>query len=54
MSPWIKTKKLKLKLSILKPLHAKWFLDVYKHMTSDAEKSYIEIIWKLAGNSDAV
>ena len=43
-----------LKLSVLKPLHAKWLLEVFNHMTSDAGKSVIENGWKSAGISNAV
>ena len=31
---------IKLHLSLMKPLHAGWLVDVYNHMTSGAEKIY--------------
>ena len=44
----------KLRLSILKPLHAGWVVDFYNHITSAAGKSVIENGWKAAGIFDAI
>ena len=44
-----------LKLSTVKPLHAKWILEVYNHMTSAEGKKKVCLKgWDVAGISDAV
>ena len=43
-----------LKLSTVKPLHAKWILEVYNHMTSAERKKVCLKGWDVAGISDAV
>ena len=43
-----------LKLSTVKPLHAKWILEVYNHMTSVEGKKVCLKGWEVAGISDAV
>ena len=45
---------IKLRLSLLKPLHAGWLLDLYNHMTSDMAKGVIESGWASSGIRDAV
>ena len=43
-----------MKLSILKPLHAKWLIDLYNYMTSpDGQALQLEG-WKVAGITEAV
>ena len=36
---------IKLRLSLLKPLHADWITDLYNYMTSEAAKKIIESGW---------
>ena len=43
-----------LKLSTVKPLHAKWVFEVYNHMTSAEGKKVCLKGWDVAGISDAV
>lgn len=43
-----------LKLSTVKPLHAKWILEIYDHMTSAEGKKVCLKGWDVAGISDAV
>ena len=38
----------KLKLSILKPLHAEWIKDLYNHLTSEKNRTIISNGWKAA------
>ena len=45
---------IKLQLSLLKPLHAGWMVDLYNHMTGDATKSIIDSGWTSSGIKDAV
>ena len=45
---------IKLKVSVLKPLHASWLVDAYNHLTSDAGREIIKNGWKPAGISKAV
>ena len=44
---------IKLRLSLLKPLHADWITDLYNYMTSEAAKKIIERGWVSAGIRDA-
>ena len=44
----------KLKISVLKPLHASWLVKAYNHLTSASGKEIIENGWKSAGISKAV
>ena len=44
----------KLRLSILKPIHAEWVVDFYNYMTSDDGKKVIENGWLASGIADAV
>jgi len=43
-----------LKLSILKPLHAKWLLELFNHMTSEEGRKVNMKGWEVAGISGAV
>jgi len=43
-----------LKLSNVKPLHAKWLLGMYNHMTSDEGKNVCIKGWEVSGIKDAV
>ena len=43
-----------LKLSILKPLHASWLIELFDHMTSPAGKAVSLKGWEVAGITDAV
>lgn len=45
---------IKLKVSVLKPLHASWLVDAYNHLTSEAGREIIKNGWKSAGISKAV
>ena len=45
---------IKLRSSLLKPLHAEWLVDVYSHMTSDAAKKIIDSGWASSGIENAV
>ena len=40
---------IKLRLSLLKPLHAEWLVDFYNHMTSGAAKKKIDSGWASSG-----
>ena len=40
---------IKLKLSVLKPLHASWLVELFNYMTSDKRRQVIENGWKAAG-----
>ena len=44
----------KLKLSILQPLHAGWLIDAYDHLTSETSRKVIAKGWKSAGITDAI
>ena len=41
-----------LKLSIVKPLHAKWLIEMYNHMTSSEGRDVCLKGWKVAGILD--
>ena len=43
-----------LKLSILKPLHAAWLIELYNHMTSAAGKAVSLKGWEVAGITGAI
>ena len=43
-----------MKLSILKPLHAKWLIDLYNYMTSPDGQAVSLEGWKVAGITEAV
>ena len=43
-----------LKLSVLKPLHASWLIELFDHMTSPAGKAVSLKGWEVAGITDAV
>ena len=45
---------IKLRLSLLKPLHAEWLVDFYNHMTSGAAKKIIDSGWASSGIEDAI
>ena len=54
-----KTKKIKeidisTKLSILKPLHARWLIDIYNYMTSPDSQAVSLEGWKVAGMTETV
>ena len=42
-----------LKLSIVKPLHAKWLIEMYNHMTSSEGRDVCLKGWKVTGILDA-
>ena len=44
----------KLRLCVMKPVHAYWMVDLYNHMTTGEGKKNIESRWKAAGIQDAV
>ena len=44
----------KLRLSVLKPLHAKWLLDAYNYLSTEAGQKIIENGWKAAGITEAL
>ena len=44
----------KLKLSVLKPLHAGWLIDAYNHLTSEAGRKIIANGWQSAGITSAI
>ena len=44
---------IKLRLSVLKPLHASWLVELFNHMTSDNGRQIIANGWKSAGISPA-
>ena len=44
----------KLKLSVLKPLHACWLIDAYDHLTSEAGRKIIANRWQSAGITSAI
>ena len=44
----------KLKLSVLKPLHAGWLIDAYDHLTSEAGRKIIANVWQSAGITIAI
>ena len=48
----IKNVEISLKLSIVKPLHAKWLIEMYNHMTSSGKDVCLKG-WKVAGILDA-
>ena len=43
-----------LKLSIVKPLHAKWFIEMYNHMTNEEGRKVCLKGWQVAGIQGAV
>ena len=43
-----------LKLSVLKPLHASWLIELFDHMTSPDGKAVSLKVWEVAGITDAV
>ena len=43
-----------LKLSVLKPLHASWLIELFNHMTSPAGKAVSLKCWEVAGMTNAV
>jgi len=45
---------IKSRLSLLKPLHAQWTVDLYNHMTSDTAKELIDSGWASSGIKDAI
>ena len=45
----IKDVKISLKLSIVKPLHAKWLIEMYNHMTASEGRDVCLKGWKVAG-----
>ena len=45
---------IELKLSVLKPLHASWLIELFDHMTSPAGKAVSLKGWEVAGITDAV
>ena len=49
----IKDVEISLKLSIVKPLHAKWLIEMYNHMTSSGGREVCLKGWKVAGILDA-
>ena len=49
----IKDIEISLKLSIVKPLHAKWLIEIYNHMTSSEGRGVCLKGWKVAGILDA-
>ena len=42
------------RLSVLKPLHAKWLVELYNHMSTDDGKEIVANGWKKAGIFDAI
>ena len=48
----IKDVEISLKLSIVKPLHAKWLIEMYNHMTSSEGRDICLKGWKVAGILD--
>ena len=44
----------KLQLTTLKPLHAKWMTELYNHMTSGERKRVVLNGWKVAGIRQAI
>ena len=49
----IKDVEISLKLSIVNPLHAKWLIEMYNHMTSSEARDVCLKGWKVAGILDA-
>ena len=45
---------IKLRLSFLKPLHAKWIMDSFKFMISQAGSKVISNGWKVAGITEVL
>ena len=43
-----------MKLSTLKPLHAKWLIDLYNYMTSPDGQAVLLKRWKVAGITETV
>ena len=41
-------------LSVLKPLHAKWFVELSNHMSTDEGKEIVANDWKKAGIFDTI
>ena len=44
----------KLKLSVIKPLHAGWLIDAYNHLTSEAGRKIIANGWQSARITSAI
>ena len=42
------------RLTVIKPLHARWMVELYNHMSSDAGLKVVISGWKTAGIFDAV
>ena len=42
------------RLSVLKPLHAKWLVELYNHMSTDEGEEIVANSWKKAGIFDAI
>ena len=49
----IKDVEISLKLSIVKPLHVKWLIEMYNHMTSSEGRDVCLKGWKVTGILDA-
>ena len=49
----IKDVNISLKVSIVKPLHAKWSIEIHDHMTFSEGKDVCLKLWKVAGILDA-
>ena len=45
---------IKLRLSVMKPVHTHWMIKMYSHMTTGEGKKNIESGWRSAGIKDAV
>ena len=45
---------IKMKLSVMKPLHASWIIELYNYMTSGAGREVCINGWKRSGISDAI
>jgi len=43
-----------LRLSVLKPLHARWMVSLYNHLTSREGKRYVTKRWEKAGVTGVV
>ena len=45
---------IKLKISVIKPLHANWLMELYNHLTSPMGRQIYIKGWKVSGIHDAV
>ena len=45
---------IKLRLSLIKPIHAAWVVDIYNHMPSERGIEIIESGWRASGILDAL